>query len=146
MPYELLVVEDSDDDYDAFARTCRTVGFEGDLRRFDDAENALDYLRGLNLRSPGDTDLPGLIVLDLNLPGMDGRDFLEILKSDQELRQLPVVVFTTSSNEGDVAYCYKHYVNGYHLKAMDMERFEAEVRLLLDYWFRCVVSPLKPSS
>jgi CheY-like chemotaxis protein len=73
---------------------------------------------------------------------MDGRDLLEILKSDIQLCHVPVVVFTTSANASDIFYCYSHYANGYHLKPMDLDQFETDVRALLDYWFTRVVTSL----
>src|ERR1700748_3827982 len=78
MQRELVVVEDSDDDYDAFVRTCRSIGFAGQLRRFADAEAALTFLRAVDWGSASTIrgTVPGLILLDLNLPGMDGRDLL----------------------------------------------------------------------
>jgi CheY-like chemotaxis protein len=64
------------------------------------------------------------------------------MKADDALRQLPVVVFTTSSSEGDVAYCYKHFVNAYHVKPMNIAQFESDVSALLDYWFTRAQSPI----
>lgn len=142
MTRELLLVEDSEDDYDLFVRTCKTIGFDGSVRRFSDAEDALTYLRGLDLDHAPKESFPALILLDLNLPGMDGREFLDILKQDSVLRVLPVVVYTTSENESDITFCYEHHANGYHLKAMDLDRVEADVRSLVEYWFTRVISPL----
>jgi CheY-like chemotaxis protein len=143
---ELLLVEDSDDDFDILTRTCKTIGFEGSVRRFSDGDSALEYLRGIDWKHITKEELPALILLDLNLPGMDGRDLLDLLKTDPMLRVLPVVVYTTSDNESDIAYCYEHHANGYQLKAMDLDRLEADVRSLVEYWFTRVISPRAPSS
>ncbi|MET0384974.1 MAG: response regulator [Polyangiales bacterium] len=142
MTRELWLVEDSDDDYELFVRTCKSVGFTGTVRRFSDGDEALAQLRTFDWVHTPKERLPALLLLDLNLPGMDGRELLEILKQDPRLKLLPVVVYTTSSNESDIAFCYQHHANGYQLKAMDVDRQEADVRSLVDYWFTRVVSPL----
>lgn len=146
MTRELLLVEDSDDDYEVFVRTCKTVGFKGTVRRFADADEALSYLRTIDWSHPSKQDVPALILLDLNLPGMDGRELLELLKRDPQFRMVPVVVYTTSANESDIAFCYEHHVNGYQLKAMDVDQLEADIKSLVDYWFTRVVSPHHPRS
>ena len=134
MSYELLVVEDSDDDFDALERTCRRVGFRGSLRRFTDGESALAHMRSLDWDSPGKEDLPAIIILDLNLPGMDGRELLVELKGDPVLRVVPVVIYTTSGAAADVASCYLHHANAYQVKPMDVAQLEADIRKMLDYW------------
>jgi CheY-like chemotaxis protein len=141
MTRELLLVEDSDDDYEMFLRICDTVGFKANVRRFADGDEALEYLRQLNWNKSGDDPLPALILLDLNLPGMDGRELLDVLKQDPVLRPVPVVVYTTSSNESDIAFCYEHHANGYQLKPMNVAQLESDIRALIDYWFTRVVSP-----
>lgn len=141
MTHELLLVEDSDDDYELFMRTCKSIDFQGTVRRFGDADDALTHLRALDWTYASKDEVPALILLDLNLPGMDGRELLDILKQDPQLRILPVVVYTTSENEQDIAFCYQHHANGYQLKALELERIEADIRALVDYWFTKVVPP-----
>ncbi|HEY0715614.1 MAG TPA: response regulator [Polyangia bacterium] len=138
-PAELLMIEDSDDDYAAFIRTCKAINFSGHVRRFLDGEEALAHLRTLSAQSDFAARLPALIVLDLNLPGMDGREILGALKADAKLRTIPVVVYTTSSSPNDIAFCYEQHANAYQLKAMDVDRLEADLRALTDYWFARVM-------
>jgi CheY-like chemotaxis protein len=83
-----------------------------------------------------------LIVLDLNLPGTDGREVLAELKQDKNLKTIPVVIFTTSSNPKDVEGCYQYGVNGYLIKPMDTQRLRQLVQIFLDYWFEAVTLPM----
>lgn len=134
MDSELIVVEDSDDDFDALERTCRSLNFSGELRRFVDAESLLTDIRHWDTE-PRAAGKRRVILLDLNLPGVDGRDLLVQLKTDTALSSVPVVVYTTSSNLHDVAFCYANHANAYHVKPMDLGALENGVRAMLEYWF-----------
>ena len=139
MTQELFVVEDSDDDFESLERTCRSVGFPGLISRFADAELALVQLRGRERAGTNPARMPSLILLDLNLPGMDGRELLKTLKTDPALAPVPVVVFTTSTNEDDVRFCYQHHANAYQMKPMSLGEMEADITTLLTYWMDTVV-------
>jgi CheY-like chemotaxis protein len=134
MDSELIVVEDSDDDFDALERTCRGLNFAGRLRRFSDAESLLADIRHWDTE-PRASGKRRVILLDLNLPGVDGRELLVQLKSDTALSSVPVVVYTTSSNLRDVAFCYQNHANAYHVKPMDLAALESGVKAMLEYWF-----------
>jgi CheY-like chemotaxis protein len=134
MHSELIVVEDSDDDFDALERTCRSLNFAGELRRFADAESLLQDVRKWDTE-PREAGTRRVILLDLNLPGVDGRELLVQLKSDTALSAVPVVVYTTSSNLRDIAFCYQNHANAYHVKPMDLVALESGVKAMLDYWF-----------
>lgn len=133
----LLVVEDSEDDLEALSRTLRELRFPNPIKRCADAECALDYLhhRGKH-PDPNIDPLPAIILLDLNLPGMDGRELLQALKADAELRRIPVIVYTTSTNPRDVEFCYQHNANAYHVKPMDLDELSTQIRALVEYWFK----------
>ncbi len=141
MNREILVVEDSDDDFESFRRTCDAVGFKGAVRRFCDGDEALEYLQSLASDGGARAAAPALIVLDLNLAGTDGREVLERVKAHPVLKVIPVVVYTTSSNEGDVAFCYRNHANGYQLKPMDVDKLESDVRAMVQYWFSAALLP-----
>jgi CheY-like chemotaxis protein len=134
MDAELIVVEDSDDDFDALERTCRSLQFTGKLRRFTDADGLLQDIRSWDTE-PRSSGKRRVILLDLNLPGVDGRELLVQLKSDTALSAVPVVIYTTSSNLRDIAFCYQNHANAYHVKPMDLNALESGVRAMLEYWF-----------
>ena len=130
----LLVVDDSDEDMEALKRAFRRLKFQGTVEHFHGCEEAWQTLKSERPR-------PGVVLLDLNLPGTDGRALLKRLKSDQTTRSIPVVVLTTSTNEADVVFCYQHGASGYQPKLMDLSAQEESLRALLDYWFGAVLLP-----
>ena len=120
----ILVVEDSDTDYEATLRAFRNSNLANPVQRCEDGEDALDYLFQKNQYS--DTSKfprPYLILLDLNLPGTDGREVLEEIKRDTELKTIPVIVLTTSSDEKDIENCYQAGANSYIQKPVDLRGF-----------------------
>lgn len=143
-PYPaLLVVEDSDEDFAALGRIMRrTCDIEVPLKRCVDGDDALDFLHQTGEYADHTTsDLPGLILLDLNLPGTDGREVLTHIKQDDRLKKIPVIVLSTSSNPRDIQTCYQSGVNSYMIKPTNVEQFKTSVRLFIDYWFKVVMLP-----
>ncbi|MBD2328070.1 response regulator [Alkalinema sp. FACHB-956] len=141
----LLVVEDSDEDFFTFERIMKkTCTMPISVLRCEDGEEALDFLykRG-SYSDDADIQRPNLVILDLNLPGTDGREVLAQIKQDEDLKTIPVVVFTTSSNPKDVDFCYRHYANSYVLKPMNIDRMKELLPMLMDYWFETVFLPVE---
>lgn len=128
-PRYLLVVEDSDDDYEAFTRSCKSIGFSVPVERCVTADEAL-----MALHLPGKL-LPALILMDLNLPGMDGREFLVEIKKAPPLKSVPVVIYTTSSNPLDVDFCYENHANSYQLKPTGALELRNSTMSFAKYWF-----------
>ncbi len=85
--------------------------------------------------------VPSLILLDLNLPGTDGREVLEEIKQDEKLKIIPVIVFTTSSNPKDIESCYRFGVNSYVLKPINIDKSKEVMQSIVDYWFNIAVLP-----
>jgi len=138
----LLVIEDSDEDFAAFERILRKASINNVVYRCVDGDEALDFLRhNGQYQDWAKAPRPGIILLDLNLPGTDGREVLEQIKQDSELKMIPVVVFTTSSNPKDIEVCYQCGVNGYILKPIDVKKLMRTVQVLIDYWFEAVILP-----
>lgn len=132
----ILVVEDSDEDFEATCRAFRRVCPAHTLRRCVDGESALDYLRREGaFADPASAPPATLVLLDLNLNGTDGREVLERIKSSEETRCTPVVVLTTSSAPRDVEGCYRAGANSYVVKPVSFERFIQSVRSLYKFWF-----------
>jgi two-component system, response regulator len=142
-PAPILLIEDSDEDYEAVRWALRRLGREVPLLRSPDGDSALDQLRGEG-RWSGQPLWPALILLDLNLPGTDGRDVLADLKADRRLRSVPVVIMTTSSNPRDIQECAALGANSYTLKVVDFDRFVSRLQLMLDFWLGTVLLPPDP--
>lgn len=87
------------------------------------------------------TDMPDLILLDINLPKMDGTEVLSIIKNDPELKRIPVIMLTTSSSEKDILASYDNHANCYITKPVDLERFMDVVRTIEDFWISIVKLP-----
>jgi CheY-like chemotaxis protein len=138
----ILLVEDSPEDFEATVRAFNRSGLKNPIIHCEDGDSALDYLyrRGPYAgtdRSPR----PGVILLDLNLPGTDGREVLQEIKRDDQLRHIPVIVLTTSTDERDVDACYQAGANSYIQKPVDMDGFIRAIERLNGYWFEVVVLP-----
>lgn len=138
----LLVIEDSDEDFEALKRIMVQSEVSNPVYRCIDGDDALDFLyRTGEYRDRAETPRPSIILLDLNLPGTDGREVLEQIKQDKTLKQIPVVVFTTSSNPKDIAACYRNGANSYILKPMNVNQLKQEVKSFVNYWFETAILP-----
>lgn len=138
----LLLVEDSPEDYETTLRALRRTGLGNRIFRCGDSDDALDYLyRRGEYADPTLAPRPGLILLDLNLPGTDGREVLAEIKGDDALRSIPVIVLTTSNAESDIESCYLDGASSYIQKPVDLPGFIEAVRQLKGYWFEIVILP-----
>jgi CheY-like chemotaxis protein len=138
----ILIVEDSDDDYFATERAFKKSCLLNPVYRCTNGDQALDFLfrRGVYADSES-APRPGMILLDLNLPGTDGRDVLGIIKSDQNLNLIPVIVLTTSDAEQDVARCYAAGANSYVKKPVNLTGFVEAIARLKEYWLEVALLP-----
>ncbi len=138
----ILIIEDSPEDYEATVRAFRKAGLANSINRCENGEEALDYLyrRGA-YADPIKSPRPGIILLDLNMPGLDGRDLLKAIKNDPLLKKIPVVVLTTSSDERDIEKCYEEGANSYINKPVDLNGLMVAIQRLRDYWFEIVILP-----
>jgi two-component system response regulator len=138
----ILIVEDSEDDFFAVQRAFKKAGLKNVLRRCTNGDQAVDYLfRRGEFADPADAPTPGVILLDLNLPGLDGRDVLRMIKTDPKLRRIPVIVLTTSNAEKDIEQCYADGANSYVQKPVDMQGFIVAISRLRDFWFEIAILP-----
>jgi CheY-like chemotaxis protein len=139
----LLIIEDSDEDFEALSRIINLVStFALVIYRCVDGDDALDFLDRVGAYSNlGDRSHPDLIILDLNLPGTDGREILATIKQSKALKAIPIVVFSTSSNPKDIEACYQSGANSYMLKPMNINLLKDSVRMTIDYWFKATVLP-----
>lgn len=138
----ILLVEDSPEDFETTERAFRRSGLKNPIYRCSDGDEALDYLhRRRQYANPDKAPRPGVILLDLNLPGTDGREVLSEIKNDPNLKQIPVIVLTTSKDERDIEVCYSCGANSYIQKPVDLDGFMKAIERLNDYWFEVVILP-----
>ncbi|MEU1414267.1 response regulator [Streptomyces sp. NPDC005731] len=135
-PYDVLLVEDDVADAMLIQDALAERGTRN-LTQVSDGIAALDYLRDPS------TERPDLIVLDLNMPRMNGREFLAVVKEDAALRTIPVVVLTTSAAPDDVTGAYHHHANAYVTKPVNLEEFEAAVHSIDAFYLDVAVKPPK---
>lgn len=138
-PAEILLVEDNENDViltqEGFKRSKLLVH----LHHVKNGEECMAFLRKQGEYAGVPT--PDLILLDLNMPRMDGREVLAELLADQNLRHLPVVILTTSSEDREVLRMYKLRCSSYIVKPVDFEQFLRVIRSISEYWFTVVVLP-----
>jgi CheY-like chemotaxis protein len=112
------------------------------VNRISVAHDGMEAIRFLKKAPPfTDGDTPDLILLDINLPKMDGKEVLSIIKNDPELKRIPVIMLTTSSSEKDILTSYDNHANCYITKPVDLERFMEVVRTIEDFWISIVKLP-----
>ncbi len=137
----ILMVEDNEDDYEATIRGFKKVCLENPVYWCNCGKDALSFLRHEAPYSDAPTQLPALILLDLNMPGIDGRRFLDIIKHDEALNTVPVVVLTTSIDKSDVNCCYRLGVSTYIQKPVSFEGLVDTTQCIKEYWFGIAVLP-----
>jgi two-component system response regulator len=138
----ILIVEDNDDDFFATMRAFKKANLINPIQRCTNGEQTLDYLfqRG-DFSAPGKAPRPSIILLDLNLPGTDGREVLRLIKDDINLMPIPVIVLTTSNAEQDIERCYAAGANSYVQKPVDLTGFIQAIARLTNYWLNVSVLP-----
>ena len=138
-PAQILLVEDSPGDVRLTREALRDAKICNELHVVRDGEAALAFLRGEG--EYAGAPRPDIVLLDLNLPRKDGREVLEEMKADDDLRRIPVIVLTTSLAEQDVLRSYDLHVNAYVTKPLDLDGFVAVVRSIESFWLSIVRLP-----
>lgn len=123
----VLLIEDDQIDRMTIERSFRTLNIKNNLKTANNGQE------GLNALYEG-SDLPCLIILDINMPKMNGLEFLKIIKTDENYRKIPVVVLTTSNDENDKNTCYTLGVAGYIIKPINYKEFQEVIKTLNNYW------------
>jgi CheY-like chemotaxis protein len=143
-PAEILLAEDNDNDVEltrlAFQRSRLLVN----LHRAKDGEECMAFLR--KEAKYADAPTPDIILLDLNMPRMDGREVLTEISQDASLRHLPVVILTTSAEESEILKMYQLRCSSYIVKPVNLDQFLRVIQSLTDYWLTVVVLPPAPSA
>ncbi|NWJ47628.1 MAG: response regulator [Chloroflexi bacterium] len=140
--HSILLVEDSEEDYQTILWVFKKLEISYPVHRVLDGEEALDFLNHNGKYSVQPRlHLPSIILLDLNLPGTDGRDILYSLKHNEKFKLIPVIVLTTTNSPKDVETCYRSGANSYILKPVNLDRFLQMLKLMIDYWFETIILP-----
>ncbi len=142
-PAEILLVEDDNDDVELARIGFETAGFAVNLHRVENGEECMAFLRREG--DYVDARRPDIILLDLNLPRMNGREVLAEIDGDRALRHFPVIVLTSSAAPDDVLDCYRLRCSSYVVKPIEFEKFQNVVRFVSDYWFLIAKLPFGPN-
>jgi CheY-like chemotaxis protein len=141
-PAPLLVVEDSAADFRMLKRLMRKMAVQSPIYRCQTGDEALELMyRTGRYESAEPISQPEMIMLDLNLPGTDGRAVLTKLKQDQNFAKIPIIIFTCSSTPNDIEFCYQQGANGYLVKPVDVTELTQKVQAFVDYWLGANTSP-----
>jgi two-component system, chemotaxis family, response regulator Rcp1 len=132
-PIEILLVEDSPSDANLTIRSLKSSNLTNQIHWVEDGETAMEFLR----QSPR----PDLILLDLNLPGMNGCEVLQAVKADPQLHKIPIVILTTSDNQTDINFAYQMNANCYITKPVDIEQFVQAIQIISTFWLTVVKLP-----
>ena len=135
----ILHVEDNRADSDLLKEAFDCIGIDATVEVTHDAKQALIGLEQ-NLELQGVVG-PDIIVLDLNLPKMDGREMLKRLKEHPQLRRIPVVILSTSNLEQDISFCYDNHCNSYIVKPIRFDEYKRVAKNILEYWFSTFALP-----
>lgn len=140
-PTEVLLVEDSPGDVRLTQEAFRDANQSIQLHVASDGVEAMAFLRreGVHDRAPR----PDIILLDLNLPKMDGREVLALIKEDENLKTIPIVILTTSEAEVDIVKSYQLHANCYLSKPVQLDEFESLVKSINSFWLTEVSLPLQ---
>ncbi len=133
-PTSILLVDDDPADQKLIRTSFRDQKLANELYIVGSGEEGLDFLYGHGDHS-GKKIRPDLILLDLNMPGIGGKEFLRKIKEDDNLKHIPVVILTTSDAERDIVESYKLQASGYVNKPVSLDEFKNIVRQIEEYWF-----------
>ena len=140
-PVTILLVEDDPGDQKLIKISLKNQKIANELYIVGTGEEAMDFLYHRGKYSEG-MPFPDLILLDLNMPGMGGKEFLKRIKQDERMKKIPVVILTSSDSEKDILDSYKLQASGYVKKPIELEDFKRVVREINEYWF--VICKLPP--
>ena len=137
---QILLVEDNEGDIVLTLEALYDAKIKNEVSVVRDGAEALDFL---NDRKAVPHLLPDLILLDINLPKIDGKEVLQTIKTDEKLKKIPVVMLTTSSSELDITESYNNHANCFITKPVDLDKFFEVVKVIEDFWITIVKLPSK---
>ncbi len=123
-----MIIEDNEQDYTMLTRAFEEVGIKNPVVYYNNGDDALE-----SLITEKNQDIPEYIFLDLNLPGTDGRDILKKLKENPDIKNIPVVVITSSNKKSDIEECYEHGADNYIMKPMGFDGYLTEAKMIYSF-------------
>lgn len=143
-PAEILLAEDNDNDVELTRQGFKKCKLLLNLHHVRDGEECMAFLRKQGKYSAAPT--PDLLLLDINMPRMDGREVLTEMVADQTLKAIPVVILTTSAQDEEILKMYSLRCSSYIIKPVDFDQFLRVIRSISEYWFTVVVLPVVTSA
>lgn len=137
---KLLLIEDNPDDYETLKRAFKTTSIDLTISWFTSGEKAIRQLKNL-ITNNDFLNIPNIIILDLNIPGMDGRETLIELKPLCSTHLIPIIILTTSDDHNDIIQCYESGANSFIQKPITFEELKKICKSLIEYWFNTVILP-----
>lgn len=138
-PVHILLVEDNEGDILLTTEALEEGKISNNLSVVRNGKDAVDFI--LKQGKFNESKSPDLILLDINLPLKNGHEVLEVIKTNEATKQIPVIMLTTSSSENDIRLAYKHHANCYITKPIEVEDFLKAVRSIENFWFNLVLLP-----
>ena len=132
--HSILIAEDDADDRYLMKTALEETGISGEVEYVENGVELINYLESIG-KEKGDSVYPKFILLDLNMPKMDGREVLKKMKSHEEYRKIPVIVFSTTKNQMEVKRCYDLGANTYVVKPVSYEILVSTITEICTYWF-----------
>jgi len=133
----IIVADDDEGDRFLIHKAMKDCGVINEIQFLDDGQKLVDHLtENLKLSVEKRADLPCLILLDLNMPRLDGRETLKIIKGNSQLREIPIVILSNSKDPGDIRGSYKEGANSFFTKPLDYQNLVGLMNLLKIYWFQ----------
>jgi len=139
IPVDILLVEDNPADVRLTIEALKEGKVKNTMRTVENGVEALAFLRQEGKYK--DEIRPDLVLLDLNMPRMDGREVLEIIKNDHDLKRIPIVILTTSKDEEDILATYNNHANCYITKPVELDKFLEVVKTIEEFWLTIVKLP-----
>lgn len=137
---KVLLIEDNEGDVELITEAFKTNNLNSEITAVDNGEEAISYLN--SIEKDGIENRPNLILLDINLPKIDGKEVLHFIKTNDKLKTIPVVMLTTSSLQNDILYAYNNQANCYIVKPANFKEFINTIRALETFWLNCVTYPI----
>lgn len=137
----LILIEDNQDDYEAITRALRDSGFDRPIKWMNSTNQTLKFFNEILDDESKIAVIPCMILLDLNMPGIDGREMLTIIRKIEKLKATPITILTTSADKQDIIQCYESGANSYLQKPVTFDQLKELLRVYFEYWFKCAHIP-----
>lgn len=138
--FSIIIADDSHAEIELLRVVCSNLNLIDEIHTVYNGQELLDFLKHT---SNNRNNLPDLVLLDLNMPRMSGKEALKAIKSDNDLAHIPVIIMSSSSRKEDIFECYRNHCNSYIIKPMRLDEFQEIISQIQKFWFTCAVLPTK---